>query len=57
MIDYHASQHLHANLPDTDIRLLFGAAPTGDLFQSKIDEIFKNLLDVFGIVDDILVVR
>ena len=36
--------------------LLFGAAPTGDMFQHKIDEIFKNLPNVFGITDDILVV-
>ena len=28
----------------------------GDMFQHKIDEIFKNLLNVFGIADDILVV-
>ena len=56
MRDFHTSQHLHANLPDTDIRLLFGATPTGDMFQSKIDEIFKNLPNVFGIANDILVV-
>ena len=37
-------------------RLPFGAAPTGDMFQHKIDEIFKDLLNVFGIADDILVV-
>ena len=34
----------------------FGAAPTGDMFQEKIDEIFKKLPNVFGIADDILVV-
>ena len=33
-------------------RLPFGAAPTGDMFQHKIDEIFKNLPNVFGIADD-----
>ena len=34
----------------------FGAAPTGDMFQRKIDKIFKDLPVVFGIGDDILVV-
>ena len=38
-------------------RLPFGAAPAGDMFQHKIDEIFKDLPNVFGIADDILVVR
>ena len=36
--------------------LPFGAASTGDMFQCRIDKIFKNLLNVFGIADDILVV-
>ena len=34
-------------------RLPFGLAPTGDMFQCKIDDIFKDLPNVFGIVDDI----
>ena len=37
-------------------RLPFGAAPAGDMFQRKIDEIFKYLPNVLGITDDILVV-
>ena len=37
-------------------RLPFGAAPTGDIFLCKMDEIFKNVPNVFGIADDILVV-
>ena len=36
-------------------RLPFGAAPAGDMLQHKIDEIFKDLPNVFGIVDDIIV--
>ena len=36
--------------------LQFGAAPSGDMFQRKIDEIFKDLPNVFGMADDILVV-
>ena len=36
-------------------RLVFGAAPAGDLFQRKIDEIFKDLSNVFSIADGILV--
>ena len=35
--------------------LPFGAAPAGDMFQRKIDEIFKDMPYVFGIVDHILV--
>ena len=36
--------------------LPFGAAPAGDMFQRKIDEIFKDLPNVFGIVGNVLVV-
>ena len=36
-------------------RLLFGAAPAGDMFQRRIDKIFKDLPNVFGIIYDILV--
>ena len=36
-------------------RLLFGEAPTGNMFQQKIDEIFKYLPNICGIMDDILV--
>ena len=37
-------------------QLPFGAAPAGDMFQCKIDEIFNNMPNVFGIADDILVI-
>ena len=30
--------------------------PVGDMFQWKIDEIFKDLPNVFGIADDMLIV-
>ena len=30
------------------------SAPAGDIFQRKIDEIFKNLPNVFDIADDIV---
>ena len=36
-------------------RLPFGVAPAGDMFQQKIDEIFKDLPVVVGIANDILV--
>ena len=36
------------------VRLLFGPAPGGDTFKCKTDEIFKEMLNVFGIADDIL---
>ena len=35
--------------------LPFGAALEGDMFQRKIDDIFKDIPNVFGIADDILV--
>ena len=37
-------------------RLPFGVVLTGDMFQCKIDEIFKNLPKVFHIAGNILVV-
>ena len=37
-------------------KLPFGTAPAEDMFQRKIDEIFKELSNGFGIIDDILVV-
>ena len=36
--------------------LLLGAAPVGDMSQCKIDEIFSDMPNVFGITDDILVI-
>ena len=36
--------------------LLFGAAAVGDMFQHKINEIFNDMPNVFGIADDILVI-
>ena len=35
--------------------LPFGAVPVGDLFQCKTDEIFSDMPNIFGIVDDISV--
>ena len=37
-------------------QLPFRAAPTGDMFQRKIDKISEELPNVYGIADDILVV-
>ena len=37
-------------------RLPFRAALAGDMFQHKIDEIFNDMLNVFGIADNILVI-
>ena len=36
--------------------LLFGAVPAGNIFHHKIDEIFSDMPNVFGIADDILVI-
>ena len=36
--------------------LLFGAALAGNMFQHKIDKIFNDMPNVFGIADDILVI-
>ena len=37
--------------------LPFGAVPVGNMFQCKIDEIFSGMPNMFGITDDILVIR
>ena len=37
-------------------RLPLRVVPAGDRFQQKIDKIFKDLSNVFGIADDILFV-
>ena len=36
--------------------LLFGVVQVGNMFQRKIDEIFNDMPNVFGIADDILVI-
>ena len=36
--------------------LPFGAVPAGDMFQHKIDKIFNDMPNVFGIADNILVI-
>ena len=36
--------------------LPFGAVLAGDMFQPKIDEIFNDMPNVFGIADDFLVI-
>ena len=36
--------------------LPFGAVPLGSMFQCKIDNIFSDMPNVFGIMDDILVI-
>ena len=36
--------------------LSFAVAPAGNMFQCKIDEIFSDIPNVFGIADDILVI-
>ena len=36
--------------------LPFRAMPAGDMFQCKIDEIFNDMPNVFGIADNILVI-
>ena len=37
-------------------QLLFRAAPAGEMFQCKIDEIFNNMPNIFGIADNILLI-
>ena len=36
--------------------LPFRAVPVGNMFQCKIDKIFSDMPNVFGIMDDILVI-
>ena len=56
--DHLTPLHLHANLVDLDTRDYHLEQPQqeGNMFQRKIDEIFKYLPNVFGIADDILAV-
>ena len=37
-------------------QLPFGAAPVGNMFQYKIDEMFNDMPNIFGIGDDILII-
>ena len=37
-------------------RTVFGLEPKGDMFKRKIDESFREPPNVFGIVDEILIV-
>ena len=37
------------------ITLPFGAAPTGNMFQKKMDKLFNDIPNVCGIIDDILI--
>ena len=39
------------------IKLPFGAATAGNIFQKKIDEFFNDISNVFGIADNILITR
>ena len=45
MFAFHFGRYLYKWLP-------FGAAPAGNMFQRKIDEILKDMPNVFGIADD-----
>ena len=38
-------------------RLPFGVVPAGDMFEQKVNEIFRDLPNIFGIADDILIVE
>ena len=42
---FHFTDIMNARLP-------FGAAPAGDMFQKKIDELFSDIPNVLGIDDD-----
>ena len=39
-----------------NVRLIFGVALVGNMLQQKIDEVFNDMPNVFGIANDILVV-
>ena len=53
MKDHHTSQHLHANLADTDTRDCHVEQPLQEHVPRKIEETFKYLSNVFGIAYDI----
>ena len=48
MFTFPFGQYQYKQLP-------FRAVPVDDMFQHKIDEIFSDMPNVFGIADDILV--
>ena len=56
MRDHHTSQPLHANLADIDTRVHHLEHLLHWICLKKIDKIFKDLANVFGIAHDILVV-
>ena len=57
MRDHHTSQHLHVSLAGTDTEdCHWEQSPQETCFSAISNEIFQNLPNVFGIVDDILVV-
>ena len=43
-------------MPIWQVQIAFGAAPAGDMFQWKFDKIFKDLPNIFGIADNLLIV-
>ena len=47
---------MHVNLAGRYTRIQFRAAPAGDKLQRKIDEILKQLPNVFDIADDSFIV-
>ena len=53
--DHYTSQHSHANLTDTNTRHFPLEQPLQDLFQRKKDEMFKDIQNVFGIADILVV--
>ena len=50
IITFQSGRYRYARLP-------FGATQAGDMFKRKLDELFKELSNVFGIEDDIPVAR
>ena len=54
--NHHTQPHWHVIFGRYGFTsLLFGVVQAGNMFQQKIDKIFKDLPNVFGIADDILV--
>ena len=56
MRNHHIQTPIHVNFRYRFTRLPFGATIADDIFQRKTNKIFKEFPDVFGIVDDILIV-
>ena len=56
MRNHNIYSHFHVNLAGIDTEIPFGTALEEDMFQRKIDDIFKEIPNIFSIAYDISIV-